>query len=395
MIGQKGIPAIYGGVERHVHEIAVRLVRCGLKNKECGEDCEVIVYTRKWYSSDIKELEGVKIKQIWSLHTKHLDTITHSLFSTLDAIKNRADVIHYHGVGPSLISWLPKILSPKTKVITTFHSIDRKHEKWGGFAKFFLKLGEWTACKFADQTIAVSKTIAQYCRDVYDTNALYIPNGYSNFNSWGQDNLLNEWNIKPQQYILMLSRLIPHKGAHYLIEAFNNLQKNKPELMNEIKLVIVGDGYYTEKYVEKLKEQSKNNANIVFTGFQTGKSLGQLIGNAKFMVHPSDNEGTPLTVLEGMGYKLPVLLSDIPEHLELVNDPEFLFNHGSVNSLEKKILNILEMSEEKLKGVGDANQTFVDKEYNWDTITDSLITLYKEKKTKSLLICSPLSAREG
>ena len=40
MIGQKGIPATYGGVERHVEELAVRLVERGH---------EVTVYRRPYY----------------------------------------------------------------------------------------------------------------------------------------------------------------------------------------------------------------------------------------------------------------------------------------------------------------------------------------------------------
>ena len=128
MIGQKGMPAVNGGVERHVHELAVRLVKFGHL---------VTVYSRTWYVGDnySKNIEGVKIKLLPTVHTKHFDTISHSLLATIDAIKNDFDVIHYHGVGPSLLAWIPRLFAPKIKVIATFHSIDRYHQKWNWFAK--------------------------------------------------------------------------------------------------------------------------------------------------------------------------------------------------------------------------------------------------------------------
>ena len=134
MIGQKGIPAIYGGVEQHVQDLSMRLVKLGH---------EVTVYSRGWYTGKSNtQINGVQTKNIFSIHTKHLDTISHTFLCTINAIWNKFDVIHYHGVGPALLSWLPRILSTKTKVIVTFHSIDRYHQKWGPIAKFFLRLGK-------------------------------------------------------------------------------------------------------------------------------------------------------------------------------------------------------------------------------------------------------------
>ena len=43
MIGQKGIPGVYGGIERHVEELSLELTRQGH---------EVLVYARKWYTPD-------------------------------------------------------------------------------------------------------------------------------------------------------------------------------------------------------------------------------------------------------------------------------------------------------------------------------------------------------
>lgn len=361
MIGQKGMPAIYGGVERHVEELATRLVKFGH---------DVTVYSRHWYTRGYDGImKGVKIKHLPCLHTKHLDTISHCFLATMHAIFSGADIIHYHGVGPSLASWLPRVFSPRIKIITTFHSMDRKHEKWGWFARMMLKLGEWTACNFANRTIAVSQTIRQYCRDVYDKEAVFIPNGVPVYDKKVGNNFLAEWNLQPQEYVIMLSRLIPHKGAHYLINAWKKLGKEK-------KLVIVGDGCYTDKYVAALKKLADGDSNIIFTGFQHGEKLAQLLSNALLMIHPSDNEGTPINVLEGMSYGLPVLLSDIPEHQELVTNKDYLFAHGDSHDLAEKLQSLLSKASEELREQGAKNTALVAEEYNWGKIVERVSNIY-------------------
>lgn len=372
MIGQKGMPAKEGGVERHVHELTLRLVKYGH---------EVIVYCRKWYTeSQSNQFQGVHLVHVPTLHTKHLDTITHTLLSTIQAMRARVDVIHYHGVGPSLVSWIPRLFTPHIKIITTFHSMDRKHQKWGWFARFMLKVGEYTACKFAHTLVAVSPTIEQYARDVYDTKATYIPNGVPLSNKKESLALPTIWNLKTKEYILMVSRLIPHKGVHYLIAAWKELKIEKPAFLDGKKLVIVGDGYYTENYVKSLKDQAKNEPSIVFTGFQNRAALNALYANALLQVHPSDNEGLPLCVLEGMSFGLPLLLSNIPEHRDLVLDSDALFQYGVVSDLKEKLAKMLSLSAIALENKGNENRRTIEKEYDWEKIIPNVAALYEENR---------------
>lgn len=368
MIGQKGIPARDGGVERHVHDLAVRL-------SEKGYD--ITVYNRAWYSkSNATSLGEIKIVNIPTLHTKHLDTIIHTFLSTLHAIRHKHDIIHYHGVGPSLLSWIPRVFAPHMKVVTTFHSMDRKHEKWNWFAKLMLRLGEYTACNFAHTLIAVSPTIEQYARDVYDRKAIMIPNAVNISNPVYEAKHISEWGLEPGNYVLMVSRLIPHKGAHYLVDAWKELTLEKKEILQDTKLVIVGDGYYTDTYVKNLKEKAGANPNIIFTGFQTGDTLKALYSMARFQVHPSDNEGLPICVLEGMSFALPVVLSNIPEHRDLNGDAQSLFQYGSVSSLKKRLENFLTLTPQQLAEKGKNNFETIETTYNWNKIMNEIMDVY-------------------
>jgi glycosyltransferase involved in cell wall biosynthesis len=160
------------------------------------------------------------------------------LTSSINALSQKPDVIHYHGVGPALLSWIPRVFSPRTKVIVTFHSIDRYHRKWGFVARWFLRMGEWAACHFPHETIVVSKTLQSYCWNEYDRQTTYIPNGVTA--TCSAPFLLSQWDIKPNKYILMVARLIPHKGAHHLLQAWKLARTQAPEIFKDMKLVIAG-----------------------------------------------------------------------------------------------------------------------------------------------------------
>lgn len=368
MVGQKGIPAIYGGVERHVEELAQELAKQGH---------EVLVYARKWYSRSVASHPGIKVIFTPSFHTKHLDTITHTFISTFHAMFHKADVIHFHGVGPSLLSWLPRIFSPRTKVIATFHSIDRYHQKWGAFAKFVLRCGEKAACLFPHQTISVSKTTQKYCLNEYEKITNYVPNGVR-FMEAGKAADLFRFGLEPKKYLLMVSRLVPHKGAHYLINAWKLAQKQFPNSLAGYKLVIVGGSVFTDKYTESLFKLRESNPSIVFPGWQSGLALASLYANAKLFIHPSENEGLPITVLQAMSFGRSVLVSDIPEHQEFVTDSRFWFVNASANSLANKIISLISQPE-LLEAAGAENAKIVSKNFNWPDIAKTTSELYKKQ----------------
>ncbi len=370
-IGQKGIPFTFGGVEHHVEALATRLAAQGN---------EVSVYCRKWYTGSlIPQYKGVNLLYTKSVQTKNLDAITGSFTATLDAIYRGFDVIHYQGVGPALLSWIPRIFSPKTKVIVTFHCQDRLHGKWGLLARWMLFLGEAAACWFPHETVVVSKTLKDYVAKKYHSKVFYIPNGVSIVEFFPTD-ILQRFGLKKNQYILSVTRLISHKSVHHLIAAFNALkQENSRELTHDLKLVIVGEGVHTDKYVKMLKKMAADNPDIIFAGWQGGADLQTLYANAKMFAHPSTSEGLPLVVLEAMAYGLPIVASAIPEHQELINDRRYLFEVGNAQDLQRVIFWVLE-NQGIAKKTGELYCAKVAVDYNWDTAAEQLISLYRSMK---------------
>ncbi len=375
-IGQKGIPTKQGGIEKHVEELTKKLAELGFN---------IFVYSRSHYTDEKTkkyQYQGVNIINTPSINTKHLDAISHTFFSTIHALTQDYDIIHYHGVGPSLLSFIPRIFKPRIKVINTFHCIDRHHQKWGPVARLFLHLGEYTACKFSHQTITISKTLEKYCRFKFNTQAKYIPNGVS-VNSTENLEILNEFNLQPKSYIVTVSRLVRHKGIHTLIKAYNQTSQTK-------KLVIIGDGANTDSYIKEIKELAKGNKNIIFAGAQSGDNLYALFENAYLFIQPSEAEGLSIALLEAMLYEMPIIISNIEENQEPAEGCALEFINKSVDDLKRKLQYAIDNPEIMLAFARKA-KIRAEKEYNWNNISKETALTYDETVRKEILEISKAS----
>ncbi len=376
-IGQKGIPVTQGGVEKHVQELSLRLARKGN---------QVYVYTRPhWVPKEYKKFDQVNLVSLPSLNSKNLDAITHSFISTIWAIfVQKVDIIHYQGVGPSLLAWLPKLLKRKIKVVSTIHSPDWEHQKWSWFARTMLKIGALSATKFSDEGIAVSRDLQKYCLEKHSKDVNYIPNGVADpeAENHEQEKILQQFNLQKNKYILVVSRLVKHKGIHYLIDAFKQLKAQDNKKFKDYKLVIVGSTAFTENYQKYLLKLTENRQDIVFTGAQTGYNLDAIFRNAYLYVQPSESEGLSISVLEAMSYSKAVLLSDIKQNTELITGTThsgsigFEFKNKSIKDLAFK-LQLLINNPDIVYSVGSKAKKHVKLYYNWEEIAERTQKIYK------------------
>ena len=373
MIGQKRIPSREGGVEIVVEELATRMAKLGY---------EVTCYNRKGKNvldknekvQKIKEYKGVKIKEVLTIDKKGLAAMTSSFFGTIKILFSDANVVHYHAEGPCAMIPLIKFFSRK-KIIATIHGLDWQRAKWGtGFASRYIKFGEKMAAKYADEVIVLSLNIQNYFKEVYNRETKFISNGVSKPNILKANIITQKYNIKKDDYILFLGRIVPEKGIHYLINAFNNIKTNK-------KLVISGAASDTESYYMKLKKLANNNENIIFTGFVKGRELEELYSNAYLYVLPSDLEGMPLSLLEAMSYGNCCLTSDIPECSNVIDNYGITFKKGNEKDLQKELANLLD-NKKRVDKYKENSRDYILSKYNWNKVVETTIELYNEVTSK-------------
>ncbi len=355
MIGQKGVPAKQGGVERHVEELSARLVEMGH---------EVTVFTRPNYTDPkLESHRGITLKSLPTVGTKHLDAIVHSVISSLVAAREDFDVVHYHAIGPCLASPVSRVAGKS--VVATIHARDWQRAKWGTAATYALRVAEKAALTVPNKTISVSGSLAaEYADEGRDV--VYIPNGVT-IEPEQDLAVLEELGIEAGNYVVFAGRLVPEKGVHHLLAAWDRLGFPMP-------LVVVGDESHSGDYSETLHDMS---AGAVFAGFRSGPSLGALFRNAALFVLPSDLEGLPIVLLEAVAYGVPVLASDIPPNKEILGDKGVYFHAGSVDSLTESLDRCLGDLDE-LGAKASAMRLEALEEYDWDRVAEATAGLYSE-----------------
>ena len=362
MIGHKHIPSREGGVEIAVEEISKHLVKKGYKvdaynRKAIHKKSEKIPEHKHYY-------KGIKIIEIPTIDNKSLDALIYSFLATLKVLFGKYDVIHYHAEGPCVMLIIPHLF--KIRTVATIHGLDWQRAKWGKLAIAYILLGEKIAAKYADEIIVLSRNAQDYFIKTYDRSTHYIPNGVNLPRSIEAEVIKKKYDLDKNDYFLFLARIVPEKGLHYLLEAYQNLNTN-------IKLVIAGGSSHTDEYMEKIKSLAEKDNRIIMSGFVNGKELEELFSNCRAYILPSDIEGMPLSLLEAMSYGRKCIVSNIKENMEVIQNDGYIFEKGDAESLLHQLEIVL--SEEDNDDPGNYSNYNLSK-YNWEIITEKYTRLY-------------------
>jgi glycosyltransferase involved in cell wall biosynthesis len=360
-IGQKGMPAYFGGVEFHVHELARRLVRRGHR---------VSVYVRAWYTPrELTTCEGVQLLHTPTIRSKHLDAFLHSFTSSVHALGQDYDIIHYHALGPSFFSWMPRLRGQKG--VVTIHALDWQRPKWGWGARAFLKMTERTALYLPHATIAVSRALQARFEDKYGRPIQYIPNGVNIPPLTPAQLIREQYGLCGQDYVLYLGRLVPEKRVDWLIEAFCRT-------LSPLRLVIAGDDQDAPGHTRSLRERVGGDGRVLFTGTVGGQLKEELLSNALCYATASGVEGLPIAVLEAMAHARCCLASDIPPHREIIEPGRdgLLFSESSCEALCGALEDIFAQSSDCRQALGQEARRQVEKRYSWESIADTMEALY-------------------
>lgn len=366
MIGQKGIPAQYGGVEKAVEELAARLVQRGhhvtaFNKKEPGQPQPA-------------EHRGIELRYVNAVGGKHMRNMTQSLVGTMSTLTKHYDIVHYHALGPCLASPVAR-LRPSARVVVTIQGRDDQRAKWSRPAQMVLSTAAWMSANVPHGGIAVSRQLQREFRDQFGRDTQYIPNGVAVVEEKAvsaEDDPLVRFGLQPGRYLVNIGRLVPEKAIDQLLRAYSKVD-------TDVRLAIVGGSSHTDDFVDRLHRIAANDPRIVLTGPVYGPGQDRLFRQAAGYVMPSLLEGLPLALLEAISYGLPVTVSDIPPHLEVVgsSDPgQRVFKAGDLDDMAKQ----LQLMVDDLAGERDAAQMLHERvidEYSWERVTDKTEAFYE------------------
>jgi len=103
-IGGRGVISKYSGIEAYYEEIGKRLADMGH---------EVTVYCRTYFTPRVNKYNGMRLVRLPTIRSKQLETLVHTLLSTIQVMFSSCDIVHYHALGPALFSFFPRLLGEK------------------------------------------------------------------------------------------------------------------------------------------------------------------------------------------------------------------------------------------------------------------------------------------
>lgn len=358
-LGLRGFPGVQGGIETHAEHLYPLLAKLG---------CEVEVIARAPYlpADSAKQWRGVRLRRLWSPRSKGLETICHTFLGTLYAAVKRPDVLHYHAVGPAIMVPLARLLA--LRVVVTHHGPDYDRQKWGRFSRWVLRTGERLGMRFAHQRIVISKVIQKLVRDKHGRDSILIYNGVELPALPETTSALAKFDLRPDRYVLLVSRLVPEKRHLDLIRAFEAAR------LEGWKLVLVGAADHPDDYMRRVLAAAQSTPGVICTGFQSGLALSELYAHAGVFVLPSSHEGLPIVLLEALSYGIDVIASDIPANLEVGLGRDRYFPLGDITALAELLCTAADnpSSDEQR----NKRRVWVKEQYDWEGIAAKTLEVY-------------------
>ena len=167
IIGVRGMPSSYGGLETFVAELAPRLVERGN---------EVTVYCRSsLYKQKPPTFRGVRLKYFPSIEHKAFSTLSHSLLSIIHASFSKFDVIFVVNAANGFWGVIPK-LSGRRSVLNV-DGMEWLRPKWNGFARWFFRASARFGTKTYDAIVTDAEEMHRLYAEQFGIKSQYIAYG--------------------------------------------------------------------------------------------------------------------------------------------------------------------------------------------------------------------------
>jgi glycosyltransferase involved in cell wall biosynthesis len=356
IIGSRGYPYVYGGFETFVKELSERLVE---------QNVEVHVYCQKnLFNQHPPQVNGIFLHYIPTLPQKSLNQIVHSFLSIVHATFSKADVLLVVNLAAGPMGWIPKITGKKTMI--NVDGLEWLRPKWKGLGAKYFYWAARLATKMYDKIITDAEGMRQIYLKEFNKDSTVIAYGAPKFKV-AESHWIDQLDLKPNEYYLIVGRLIPDNNADLIISGFLKSKSKK-------KLVVVGDVPYRDKYASELKAMQSDC--LIFLGYiKNQEELLALYQNAFAYLHGHKFGGTNPAMLKAMANNCAILALDTVFNREMLNEGEFglffdeddLSIAASLENLENEPIKVLNFKDKVCLGLTE--------KYNWDNIT----LMYKQE----------------
>ncbi len=328
------------------------------------------------YLADVYNITPIYISELGRELSPLRDLIT--LFKLWRLMRRlRPDVVHTHTAKAGFVGRTAAWLARAPVRVHTFHG----HVFHGYFGPhktaFFLWLERLTA-RLTDRLVAVSPSLREELSSLYQVapadKIVIAPEGPDLSRYLATPRHLGEFrrrfNLPADAPLVgIVGRLVPIKNHSLFLQAAQRVRQTLPDAH----FVIVGDGELRETLVAQAQSLSLAEA-VTFTGFL--RDLCPVYSDLDLLVISSDNEGTPVSIIEALAAGVPAVATAVGGVPDLLDGGRLgtLVPPGDAEALAQAILAALaDRSTES-----DERRQRVAEQFGIDRLVSDLSTLYRE-----------------
>jgi glycosyltransferase involved in cell wall biosynthesis len=185
----------------------------------------------------------------------------------------------------------------------------------------------------------------------------------------GSSSLALPERARSKKRLVFMARLHPKKGLDLLVSAWAKLKEHHPHW----ELLIAGpdeDGY--RAVVERMIRELGVESCTTLVGSVAGAAKRDFLTSADVFILPSYSEGFPVSVLEAMACRVPVIGTHACNFAELETEAGGWLCAAESASVHKALAGALQGSDAERKERGQAARALVERRYTWPSIAATI-----------------------
>ena len=303
----------------------------------------------------------------------------------------KPDIVHTHA---SKAGALGRLAAHHEKVPLIFHTFHGHvfHSYFGKLkTSFYINIERWLATK-CNSVIAISPTQKKELSEVYRiakpdkirvVNLGFDLERFTKNNQELRDAFRKKYFIGADETVItIIGRLAPVKNHMFFVKVIQELLKNKK---TGLRFFIVGDGETKLDIEEQLKQfsidytdftQHQARATVTFTSWI--KNIEFALAGSDVICLTSDNEGTPVSLIEAQAAGKPVVSTNVGGVQDIIEKGCGLYSEvGNISKMAENISFFMERRSESGALSKKAREAMLNK-FHYSILVNQMNKVYKE-----------------
>lgn len=367
----------------------------GLMKGFSNNNCYVTLYTSCPLNFDISQYSNLNVKYFYEgiysgkNKIKRFFKYFHGTVLALkDSKKNGTQAIHFQVFAISILEIIVICLIKifHFPVVVTVHDIESFNKtNTKGFTKFFYCHVDKIIVhnKISYNVLCESVKLYKYAQNIINNTHIihhgsYIGMLYDKMNKVAAK---QSFGINQDCFtFLFFGQIKQVKGLDILLQSLAKVVKNNTN--NKVKLIIAGKVWKDDFsiYQNIIDDNNLSDYIILEVKYIRDDDVVKYYSAADCIVLPYKKIFQSGVLLMAQSYKIPVLVSDLPGMMEIVQDGEngFVFHSDDYKDLADKMSKIIKLSDFEIKEIVEQGYKKLQTDYSWDIIAKQQLTVIAE-----------------